>query len=142
MLSFLDKIWGKKIQILNVTSAEGYIIPQQEDDLFKLGILSKNNDTLETHLKKFADFDNSNTMVVKLIKPFDSQILYAGLTDKYWKLLPKFASPGVSKYVFSVILDSVYLWKEDFEYVRFTNISLDYDISIDKRSWKRLCLVP
>ena len=107
------------------------------NNLFQLGILSKDNGTLEIHLKKFAHFDDSTSMSLEIIKPFDSEILYNGLTAKYWKRLPKFARPGVLVYDFSIMLDSLHTWKEDFEYFRFSNISLEYDITIDKHIVER-----
>lgn len=130
-------LFNRTMQIHNVLNEVGTISSSNETNLFKLGLLSKEDNTLRINLKEIGNLDCSQTVVLRFTTPFDKNLLYNSLCEKNIQLIPQFVDERLSQYQFTVMLNWAHVWKEDYESVRFTNIMLDYnDIPLDKEILK------
>jgi hypothetical protein len=132
--SLAYNLFNNYMKIPNVSKEIGFVYPGNQTDLFKLGILSKEDNTLKINLKKIGSIENSQTVVIRFITPFDNKVLYSSLCEKHLQKSPQFLDDNTTVYSFSIMLNWAHVWKEDFESVRYTNILLPYDMNIDKKT--------
>lgn len=99
----------------------------------QIDALSKEDNTLRIDWTKIRQVDKWQTVTIRFKNPFDKQLLYRSLCEKYVNRIPEFIARGTYAFKFSVMLNRADLLMNDFKSVFYTNIVLPYDIGIDKK---------
>lgn len=119
-------------EISNIIEATGGTIPQNNKNLFDLGIISLNDKKLKINFKRISEFDLTTIIIIKFKTYFDNKKLYNHLCETDVNRVIK-QQNGVYKLSFSVILDRADLWSNDFKSFTIKNIFLPiFTISIKK----------
>jgi flagellar biosynthesis regulator FlaF len=95
--------------------------------------LSKEDSTLRIDWREIRRIDNWQTIIIRFKTPFDKQLLYRGLCEKYLNRIPEFIAGGTYAFTFSVMLNRADLLMNDFKTVFYTNIKIPFNIGIDKK---------